>query len=187
MCCLITVPFYLLRFCLSTIICIKDLLCITICLIGCGLSWLFTRNPFASNTSAETKFLVLAEGNQPITADLIFLHGFGGNRITSWSQDNVCWPRDLLPQDVRNVRIITWGYNSRPSNDAGLYSHAGSFLQDQDTIRQTDEEQSRPLVLVGQSLGALVAKQVLVDSARKTHSGLERGERSVYRLASLTE
>src|SRR6202044_4274369 len=43
---------------------------------------------------------------------LVFVHGLRGDRIATWSRDQICWPRGLLKDDIPNVRIITWGYDS---------------------------------------------------------------------------
>ena len=60
----------------------------------------------------------------------------------------MCWPRDLLPQDLPNVRIITWGYDAdvanvfKQSGHASIFGHAQSFLRDIARLRQKAEEVS---------------------------------------------
>ena len=54
-------------------------------------------------------------GAPQITAgdpSLVFVHGLGGHWYNTWSKNGVFWPRDLLSRDVRDVRIITFGYGS---------------------------------------------------------------------------
>ena len=44
----------------------------------------------------------------------VFIHGLCGHRRDTWTKDRICWPKDLLPkEDVSNVRILTFGYDSR--------------------------------------------------------------------------
>ena len=38
---------------------------------------------------------------------VVFVHGLHGDRIKTWSKDKVCWPRDLLKQDLPNARILS--------------------------------------------------------------------------------
>jgi hypothetical protein len=38
---------------------------------------------------------------------VVLVHGLNGDRIKTWSKDNVCWPRDLLKEDLPNARILS--------------------------------------------------------------------------------
>lgn len=84
------------------------------------------------------------------------MHGLGGASARTWTKDQVLWPRDLLPQDIPNARIMTvssssslpvtscvlqadifkWGYDSKvmsfftSSGRNGVLSHALTLLQD---------------------------------------------------------
>lgn len=46
------------------------------------------------------------------------------------------WLRDLLPNEIQDARIFTYGYDSMPAQVAGrastkfIHQHAESFLQD---------------------------------------------------------
>lgn len=53
--------------------------------------------------------LILFEGQEPVSTDIVFVHGLRGHRIKTWSEGNVCWPRDLLPKELelQAARIIT--------------------------------------------------------------------------------
>lgn len=46
--------------------------------------------------------------------DIIFLHGLNGDSYTTWlhRKSKVFWPRDVLPNDFRDARIITYGYDA---------------------------------------------------------------------------
>ncbi|KAI9867453.1 MAG: hypothetical protein M1813_009011 [Trichoglossum hirsutum] len=45
--------------------------------------------------------------------DIVFVHGLTGNGETTWTEkeSEVCWPQQLLPQDIPKARIITFGYD----------------------------------------------------------------------------
>lgn len=68
--------------------------------------------------------------------DIVFVHGLRGSRIRTWSTADVCWPRDLLPKDVADARILTWGYDSSVANlftqasQEKLFGHAETLLND---------------------------------------------------------
>lgn len=74
--------------------------------------------------------------------DLVFVHGLRGSRIKTWSKGEVCWPRDLLPKDVDNVRILTWGYDSSVANvfsyasRESIFGHADTLLNDLARVRK---------------------------------------------------
>ncbi|MCJ1396165.1 hypothetical protein MMC18_009054 [Xylographa bjoerkii] len=106
---------------------------------------------------------VLVHPKGPIVAEVVFVHGYGGDRFTSWTRDGICWPRDLLRKDVPNVRVITWGYDT--SSDATIEDHANNLLLDLED--RSPETRSRPLIFVGISLGGLIVKQALISAVRK--------------------
>lgn len=60
------------------------------------------------------------------------------------SSDAVFWPRDLLPLDCDNIRIMTWGYESNVSRffsgsvDKGnIFDHAKNLMYSLHRLRHT--------------------------------------------------
>lgn len=77
--------------------------------------------------------------------------------------DFVHWPKDLLPTDCPNTRIMTWGYDTivtkgiaAPTNKSNIFAHAKDLLYALDRERP----QGRPLIFVAHSLGGIVVKEV---------------------------
>lgn len=73
------------------------------------------------------------------------------------------WPRDLLPAECPNARILTWGYDSRVTkyyseavNKDTIFQYGKNLLYDLRRKRKID----RPIVWVAHSLGGIVVKQV---------------------------
>ena len=77
---------------------------------------------------------------------LVFVHGLGGHRYNTWSKNGVFWPRDLLIRDVRNVRIITFGYDSDVVRLLGqvsrnqIHDHARTLIADLGRCRKKGYE-----------------------------------------------
>lgn len=61
---------------------------------------------------------------------------------------------------------MTWGYDSSVaqafefSSQNSLFGHADNLLTDLANKRRGEDEQNRPIVFVGHSMGGLVIKQV---------------------------
>lgn len=56
----------------------------------------------------------LASGHKT-NVDIVFVHGLFGHRENTWTgrqNKDILWPRDLLPADVPNARILTFGYDA---------------------------------------------------------------------------
>lgn len=74
---------------------------------------------------------------------IVLVHGLNGQRMRTWTLDDCCWPRDLLPQTLPGTRIMTFGYDSAVVSSAGtsansLSLHAGSLLSDLSAVRERD-------------------------------------------------
>jgi pimeloyl-ACP methyl ester carboxylesterase len=73
------------------------------------------------------------------------------------------WLRDHLPQDLRAVKVSIWGNQSSLDNsnsEAGLADYTENFLQDVRISRMRRGLKRLPLILVGHSMGGLIAKAV---------------------------
>jgi len=73
--------------------------------------------------------------------DVVFVHGLRGARLKTWSKDGVCWPKDLLQNDLQHVRVITWGYDAsvanafNPASKESIFGHADTLLNDLARLR----------------------------------------------------
>lgn len=101
-----------------------------------------------------------------IVDSICFVHGLGGGRYSTWTKDEVFWPYNLLPKDIPDARIITWGYNAEvahflsPDSKVRVRDHAKSLLNDLNGLRDAPETCTRPIIFVAHSLGGIVCAQV---------------------------
>ncbi len=75
-------------------------------------------------------------------ADIVFLHGLGGDAVNSWAVESTCWVRDFLKLDLEDVRILSFQYDAgifSPSR-AGVFGHAQTMLSDLALVRSGDHE-----------------------------------------------
>ena len=97
------------------------------------------------------------EGQQPIV-DIVFVHGLRGHRVRTWQKDHgkitgqeTIWPKDLLPKDVPEARIITWGYDAdavrffNKTSQSSVMNHAKSLLTDLISKRRGPDKVRLPL------------------------------------------
>ena len=136
-------------------------------------------------------------------ADVVFVHGLQGHpqrtwqskantesgrrpqkrlKLLSWKETDEMaredlqqfWPADILAHDFEDVRILTFGYDSKvtkgftvPSSKNGIFQHGNSFLRAVGRARIGCRQ--RPIVFVAHSLGGLVVKQALIEARKQTH------------------
>lgn len=120
----------------------------------------------------EESIKVLYEGKEPISADIVFVHGLTGNGLATWEKGNTVWPRDLLPKAVPAARVITWNYDAdimrffNKTSQNTILKHAENLLVDLAGERAEEDgiEPDRPIIFVGHSLGGLVIKQALITA-----------------------
>lgn len=81
------------------------------------------------------------------------------------------WPYDLLQHDFDNIRVFTFGYDSRPStwygssaNQMNIDQHSKTMLQKIGFHRMSCP--GRPIIFVAHSLGGILVKNLLIESAK---------------------
>ena len=114
---------------------------------------------------------LLCDGTESNT-DIVFVHGLMGGNYTTWldKQSNVYWPRDLLSRDIKNARILTFGYDANvvgmrtPASQNSLDDHARGLVGDLTRLRERSGTQIRNILFVAHSLGGLVVEAALAIS-----------------------
>ncbi|PYH46386.1 LipA and NB-ARC domain protein [Aspergillus saccharolyticus JOP 1030-1] len=143
------------------------------------------------NTSTEYGLTVLYQPPSPddITYDLIAVHGLNGDAIETWThkQSGVMWLRDLLPQELPNIRIMTYGYNARFNNFTGhqdLRNISMKLLSELVDLRKTEKECKRPIVYICHSLGGIVVKKALLIRCPREQQHVQDAAYGVIFLAT---
>ena len=78
------------------------------------------------------------------------MHGLNGHREKSWtdSKSKILWLRDLLPLQLPNARVLTFGYDADTLklsgiSQLGLNDHAASLVAELLRVR-AEPEVTRP-------------------------------------------
>ncbi|KAF8535741.1 hypothetical protein BDD12DRAFT_891916 [Trichophaea hybrida] len=132
----------------------------------------------ASKTAAllkiDSQFYSLTPLNVPVgeaVADVIAVTGLAGHAFESWRnrETNQMWLKDLLPHDVQNIRIMSYGYDSSLLGDGKadnrLLDHQRLFIQDSENARSSVKT-NRPIIFIGHSLGGILILQALIECKR---------------------
>jgi alpha-beta hydrolase superfamily lysophospholipase len=78
---------------------------------------------------------------------IVAVHGLNGHSEKTWTADNgINWLRDLLPEDLPNARIFSWGYDANTHGSSRvscqyLYDHARSLVSDLCRVREKTKVQ----------------------------------------------
>jgi pimeloyl-ACP methyl ester carboxylesterase len=118
---------------------------------------------------------------------VVFVHGLGGARHSTWKADNgFLWLEGLSKdKDLQDVGIWTYGYSASPSEWTGqsmpLPEQAKSFIE---CLKQQKLHEEN-LIFVGHSLGGLLIKQMLrAASSQEECQEIARQTRGVEFLAT---
>ncbi|RDL37811.1 uncharacterized protein BP5553_05244 [Venustampulla echinocandica] len=112
--------------------------------------------------------------------DIVFIHGLTGSAYKSWLHkgSGVHWPRDLLGKDMKDARIMTFGYDvdlvnlrSHAAQD-GISGYAHDLLGCMSGCRLGDLL-SRRIIFVAHSLGGLLLERALVISRNSNQPHLQ--------------
>ncbi|XP_037541419.1 protein SERAC1 [Nematolebias whitei] len=126
--------------------------------------------------------------NQPIKADVLFIHGILGAAFKTWRQKDrntvekskdaesnddytECWPKSWLAADCPNLRVLSVEYDSHLSdwmakcpaeNQRKSLAYRSRELLNKLKLAGVGE---RPVVWVAHSMGGLLVKKMLQDAA----------------------
>ncbi|TVY36127.1 Vegetative incompatibility protein [Lachnellula occidentalis] len=123
------------------------------------------EKPDLYSTEGSDGIKVVAEPTDA-NLDIVFVHGLTGNRDTTWTHKNgVFWPQ-LVAEDIKTARIMTFGYDADPVKLWGVVGgnnirNHGKNLAFAVSDRRRDCRQ-RPLLFIAHSLGGLVCEQALL-------------------------
>ncbi|KAF8531694.1 hypothetical protein BDD12DRAFT_914648, partial [Trichophaea hybrida] len=128
----------------------------------------------AAHLTIDSHFHNLTPLNDPsgdVVADVIAVTGLAGHAFGSWRnrETHQMWLKDLLPHDVQNIRVMTYGYDSRlvsqSKAEKRLLDHQRRFIQDIENARSLVKK-ARPIIFIGHSLGGILILQALIESRR---------------------
>ena len=111
------------------------------------------------------------EEHEEASVDIVAVHGLGGHQYDTWTHDNgIMWLRDLLPQDIPNARVMTWGYDSEPQTAKHFihmmtYSHPHNLLSALYSLRKDTKSNDRPIIFMCHDLGGIVVKEALIRAS----------------------
>ncbi|KAF8535479.1 hypothetical protein BDD12DRAFT_912762 [Trichophaea hybrida] len=101
-------------------------------------------------------------------SSVIAVTGLGGHAYGSWKsrQSSRMWLKDLLPNAVLGLRVMTYGYDSRilgkRKSEVRMSDYTAKFIQHLENATSTN----RPIIFIGHSLGGILILQALIELNR---------------------
>lgn len=144
----------------------------------------FTARPGDELLHSEDKdfygFTPLHTPEGDIEADIIALTGLAGHAFGSWAASSHMWLRDFLPIDLPSARVLLYGFDSSLAGSQSrniLADLSSNFVVKLHTMRSLSRSESRPMIMIGHSLGCLIIKEALIDiRSYPVHHLCERSE-----------
>ncbi|KAF2670106.1 hypothetical protein BT63DRAFT_412865 [Microthyrium microscopicum] len=127
------------------------------------------NNENSQESSDKPYGLKLLTEGEDAKIDIVAVHGLNGHRDRTWTVDDCNWLRDYLVLDIPNIRVFSWGYDANTHGDTVscqyLYDHARQLVSDLTRRRQVTKTLKRPIIFIAHSLGGIIVKSALIDSA----------------------
>ncbi|KAI1387919.1 uncharacterized protein F4822DRAFT_296067 [Hypoxylon trugodes] len=109
--------------------------------------------------------------------DIIAVHGLGGSGDTWKTRDGVMWLRDLIPKDLKSVRILTFNYDVLElfGGSTENFKCIVKRLLDGIVAVRSQAPPTRPLVLIGHDVGGLLIEASMnqIWGTQTDYSGLK--------------
>ena len=127
-------------------------------------SWFKTIVPVAPKEQGV--FFIGGDKSLNRRGDIVFIHGLEGDRFDTWGNQKAdfYWPKWLSEQN-RDVGVWVVGYdassNDWTGNPMGIGDRSDSILSQM----RNEGIGKRPILLICHSLGGIIAKRMIVDSA----------------------
>lgn len=132
-----------------------------------GRLWLpVGRNRSQSATKYQRLGLeTLHSGASSPTANIVFVHGLGGNRELTWCHQRnteYFWPGKWLPNvsGLNDCQILTFGYDANWATFKDTTAGIVDFAKRLDLELFTAGLDNAPIVFVAHSMGGLIVKKV---------------------------
>jgi len=96
------------------------------------------------------------------TCSVILVHSLIGGPEATWTVGSKCWPRDFLPVDFEDARVLSFGYSALLNPQTSLSAEAlGQLLLRTLAVnRSAGSASGRPLVFIAHGIGGLIVKAV---------------------------
>lgn len=129
-----------------------------------------SMTPSAIGPGLNYGIKVLYDGSAetPANIDIVFVHGLTGNAYSTWfhKEAGVHWPSALLGRDIKDARILSFGYDAdiiniwKPASNSRISNHAehrSAVLSEfgETLIQRTERLYSFLTVLAGLLLSVL--------------------------------
>jgi len=123
--------------------------------------------------------------NGSIYHSVVAVTGLGGHAFESWRnrESNRMWLQDFLPNNIKGIRIMTYGYNTEltGANPGRILDHRRDLIQQIESARISPEERNRPIIFLGHSLGCILILQALIQAKTQTlHNHILDATRTVF-------
>ncbi|KAK2042669.1 hypothetical protein LZ31DRAFT_525790 [Colletotrichum somersetense] len=129
----------------------------------------------------------LYEDFNSAAVDIVAVPGLGSHPLGSWrspKNDDV-WLRDFLPNDVPDIRVLIYGYDTTLEDSRSKQSIedlGGILLERVVAFRARDGTTRRPLIFIGHSLGGLLVKEALIRARRRSDGAVADLAKACYAL-----
>lgn len=132
-------------------------------------SW-FSSDKSRSESTPKIEYgLHTVIDKDPLTSgvtDIVAIHGLNGHYEKTWTaeESQYNWLRDALSgsRTTMMVRVMSYAYNAKvkySKSTADIFDFADQLLESVLAKRESEAEQTRPLVFICHSLGGIIFKQ----------------------------